>query len=51
MEVSDYTFDQRVAIIILSVGPDRASTIFQAMSPTEIDKITLAISQLGVVHP
>lgn len=51
MALSDYTSEQKVAILVLSIGPEKAAKIFENLSPTEIDKITMAISQLGVVDP
>ena len=51
MAVSDHTPEQKVAIVVLSIGPEKAAKIFENLSPSEIDKITVAISQLGVVDP
>ena len=51
MAVSDYTPEQKVAIVILSIGPEKAAKIFENLTPAEIDKITVAISELGVVDP
>ena len=51
MAVADYTPDQKIAIVVLSVGPKRAAKIFESLNPTEIDKLSVTISQLGMVDP
>ena len=51
MAITDYSYDQKVAIVILSIGPQKAAKLFEGLNPSDIDKITVAVSQLGIVDP
>ena len=51
MHIDDLTPEQKAAIFILSIGKQRAAAIFKNLDGVQIDRITMAISDMSLVDP
>lgn len=51
MELSDLTPRQKAAIFVLAIGKEKASKIFKNLDDDEIDKLTLAITDISLIEP
>ncbi|MDF2814454.1 MAG: flagellar motor switch protein FliG, partial [Paenibacillus sp.] len=41
------TTQQKAAAVIISLGADKASQIYQNMDPEDVERLTLEVAQLG----
>jgi len=51
VHIDDLTPEQKAAIFILSIGKQRAAAIFKNLDGVQIDRITMAISDMSLVDP
>ena len=48
---NDYSGVQKAAILLITLGPEKASTIFQHLKEEEIEELTLEIANTRSVSP
>ena len=46
--VLELTSQQKAAAVIVSLGADKASGLYQFMEPEEIEMLTLEVARLGI---
>ncbi len=51
MSMDDYTGTQKAAILLITLGPEKASAIFQHLKEDEIEELTLEIANTRSVSP
>lgn len=45
--MAEYTSTQKAAAVVVALGPDKASLIYQFLDPDELEQLTLAVARLG----
>ena len=48
--VLELTSQQKAAAVIVSLGADKASGLYQFMEPEEIEMLTLEVARLGMLN-
>ncbi|MBQ3497168.1 MAG: hypothetical protein IJA73_03475, partial [Oscillospiraceae bacterium] len=49
-KVQEFTGPQRAAAVIVSLGAEKASTLYQYMEPEEVEQLTIEVARLGFLN-
>ena len=50
-EQQELTPAQKAATVIVAIGTEKASRIYQYMNPDELEQLTIEVAKLGYVDP